>query len=195
MPSIHPSIHPSYTCSTIGPLTQEEVRSYLQFNPHLLGQSLEFHVFQSYWQAGVLRTQCRQNWCRRLFLPWSQLLFASWFAPYIGFGVDTPHHPVNIHVTCAYKNNLLWRAFQNTPREVFSLPFLAWIVMCLLGFFGFGFLHVCGVFPFVSRSAQGFYNLLKCKTCLFCATAYAGFTTKMSEGRCCLFCLKKLGNS
>lgn len=60
IPSIHPSTHPSYTCST-GPLTTEEERSYQQFNPHLLAQSLESHVLQSCWQAGVLRTQHRKT--------------------------------------------------------------------------------------------------------------------------------------
>lgn len=52
-----------------GPLTTEELRSYLQFNPHVLGQSLKYHVLQNYCQTGVLRTQCRENWCRRLFPP------------------------------------------------------------------------------------------------------------------------------
>lgn len=128
-PSVCPSIHPT-PAAPLGLSPQRKWGPICSSTPISWGSHLNPMFSRAVSRQEFWGHSAGGNWCGRLFLPWS-LLFALWFAPYIGFGVDTPHHLVNTCVTCAYKNNLLWRTFQNTHREVFSLPFLVWIVMCL----------------------------------------------------------------
>lgn len=116
------ALHPLYTKSTTGPLTTP-----VSWDSRWCPMFSRAGGREQHWGHRAGKTEL---W--RLLLP-SSLLFALWFTPDIGFGVDMPHQRVNTDVTCTCENHLVSRTFQNTHREGFSLPFLVWTVTCLWG--------------------------------------------------------------
>lgn len=103
-----------------------------------------------------------------------------WLTPYVAFGVDIPHQLVNTDVAYAYKTTSS-EGYSRIPIGRFFTSLFCLNSDMIVGFFVLFFAcartRVCG-FPLMNRFVQGLYNLLKSKTCLFCATAYAEVTTK-----------------